>query len=232
MNSLFSAALALGQASPSSIRVVACKIWPQTHPIRCILLCNVTLPRLLSRGRAHFPSAWVCADLVNCSKKWGRSNITWLPRLGLKRPGSFYPHSLRILSWEHHAEKKSRIKDHVERGPAVPARPVPSQTTNWIQLREWGQSTGQACRRSQPTESGEIRNHCFQPLDLWAILLPGAWNPPWPSLCRSLQPHLQIHPRWAQPLLGGTVLILSVHQNYLGNCKNSSAQVPPPETQI
>lgn len=152
MNSLLSAALALGQASPSSIRVVACKIWPQTHPIRCILLCNVTLPRLLSRGRAHFPSAWVCADLVNCSKKWGRSNITWLPRLGLKRPGSFYPHSLRILSWEHHAEKKSRIKDHVERGPAVPARPVPSQTTNWIQLREWGQSTGQACRRSaQPT---------------------------------------------------------------------------------
>ena len=194
------------------------------------------LPCLPSKGRAYFSQ---CLNLCWPSEllwpmKRGRNNITWLPKLDLKRSGSFYPHSLRTPSQGHHAENKSRMKDHVERGPAVPSRPAPSQPTKWMQLHEGAQVRPAEEMPSQPAESGEIRNHCFKPLYMWSVLLNVR-----ETLCDPASADLfgfickyRWHPLEAQPLLGGAVLRLSGHQNYLGNFKNSSTQASLQETQI
>lgn len=64
---------ALGQASAFSICVVDCEISLQIPPITCTPLCNVTLPCLLSRGGASFPTPWIRAGLVHCFGWWNQA---------------------------------------------------------------------------------------------------------------------------------------------------------------
>lgn len=202
MHSLLSMAPALGQVSASSICAADCKIWPQIHPIECKLLCNVIWPCLLWRGSRAYLSQ--CSNLCwPCELLWpmngDRSNITWLPRLDLKRSGSFYPHPLRIPSQEHHTEKKSRMKDHVERGPAVPARPASSRPAKCIQLRE--ASMEEACRRGAPPTHRIRRNKKSLPQTprFVGCFVTCVWNPPRPSsvdlfglICKYRSAHLRI----------------------------------------
>ena len=100
------------------------------------LQCDFALPPI--KGWRLFPYplnlGWPCE--LFWPTESSRSIVVWLPRLGLKRLCSFYLHSLKTLPWEHHAEKKSRMKDHLERGSAAPASLAPNQPTNWMQLHE------------------------------------------------------------------------------------------------
>lgn len=123
MNSLLSTAPALGQAAKP---VHLCgKIWPQMSPIKCTLLWNVTLSRLLFPLLLNL--CWSRESLW--PMKGGRSNITWFPRLGLKRPCHFYLPSLAEKN-SSNAKKKSRMSGHMERGPVITASPAPSQPSN------------------------------------------------------------------------------------------------------
>ena len=92
-----------------------------------------------------------------CTLLWlvesSRRVSVWLPRPGLKTSCSFSLHSLRILPAEHHAEKKSRMKDHLERSVTAPVSLAPNQSTNWRPLCEGVQVRSAEELRGQSTES-------------------------------------------------------------------------------
>lgn len=167
MNSLLSTAPALRQASVPSIGVADCKVWLQIPPIRCTLLRNVTLPCFLSRDGGYFPILWICAGLVNCFDQWNEEEITLYDFQGkalrdLAVSTSTLLQRRTLLMLRRNQGRKTMLREVYLFQVAQP--PI-SPPTDWAQIK---------CAEelfSQSTESLEIVNPCFKPLDLGALLL-------------------------------------------------------------
>ena len=71
------------------------KIWPQTSPIKCIPLWNVTFHASHQEVESISPPLELCWSWeLLWPMEWGKSNTIRLPRLGLKRSCRFYLPSL------------------------------------------------------------------------------------------------------------------------------------------
>lgn len=128
-----------------------------------MILCNVTLLFLPSRGCLFphsFTLGWSCDSLW--STKCGRSDVMWLPKLGLKRHCSFYFHLLMILLWDRHVTKPVQPtrewKATCTRTKAPNGQPVPtarhvSEATLTFQPNHF---PGECSGKSKPMQNWQL----------------------------------------------------------------------------